>query len=370
MPKKQVSIHLALYLLCGLLLSGLAMSYLLRSPSPREETPEHTIAHTSQKAQNSGTVHPSDIQNPEVMATLKIQAQELEAYLQTAPEDPFFDNPFSAFYGMGDVGDMEEADGLPALPKIAIIIDDMGINQEWSRKASELPSPVTLSFLPYAENLQQQADFAKEHGHQLMLHMPMEAVGGVLNKTPGLLRHDDPDDLFQEKLTRNIESFEGFTGINNHMGSRLTQDRASMTRIMAALKPHHLYFVDSRTIHNSIAADSAEKAGVPTLTRDIFLDHEETMEYTAAALADLEEKARKDGIAIAIGHPKEITITALADWIPTLKDKGFTLVSADDLIVQKYPLAQIVPYHHAVAPVQLSGINSQTTHKAAATTID
>ena len=133
---------------------------------------------------------------------------------------------------------------------VVIIIDDMGISRKWSREMANLPGPLTLAYLPYAEDLQAQADYAKANQHHLMLHMPMEALGGKMDSTPGLLRTNTTQHDFLDQFYKNLNSFEGFYGINNHMGSRLTRDKTKMTLVMNELKQQGLYFIDSRTIHD------------------------------------------------------------------------------------------------------------------------
>ncbi|NQZ13939.1 MAG: divergent polysaccharide deacetylase family protein [Alphaproteobacteria bacterium] len=217
-------------------------------------------------------------------------------------------------------------------PKIAIVIDDIGMNRKWSKAAIDLPAGVTLALLPYAEKVRSDAKAAKEKGHELIIHTPMEAMtpdldyGGV-----GLMTDMSLKELSQtfDKLT---QSFDGYVGVNNHMGSKLTQDEAAMHQLMSILKTRRLYFLDSRTIHTSVAGKVAEEIGLPYAVRDVFLDHEITDEYIQGALANTERIAREHGQAIAIGHPKKETITALQEWLPTLESKGFELVALSDIV--------------------------------------
>lgn len=133
-------------------------------------------------------------------------------------------------------------------------------------------------------------------------------------------------------LNKDLSAFSGYVGINNHMGSKMTQDRPGMARVMAELRTRGLLFIDSRTINTSVAADEAEKAGIPYAVRDVFLDHEETYEAVAGALEEVERKALKDGFAIAIGHPREETVKALREWLPTLEAKGIALVPVSAVV--------------------------------------
>jgi polysaccharide deacetylase 2 family uncharacterized protein YibQ len=249
-------------------------------------------------------------------------------------------DPFFPFANMElSTGYVDEEIDFPVAKKgrIAVIIDDMGIDVANSYALMDMKGPFTLAFLPYADKIDSQTEFAKKNHHALMIHMPMEAMNGAMMDTPGLLKVAATPDLFQEQLAFNLSKMKGYTGLNNHMGSLLTQDEDKMKLVMQKLKTEGYYFVDSRTINTSIAADMAEREGVPYLVRDVFLDHDPSLEGVRKALHHVEEVARRKGVAIAIGHPKTNTVRAIKEWIPTLKAKGYDLVTIDELIEEAYP---------------------------------
>jgi polysaccharide deacetylase 2 family uncharacterized protein YibQ len=203
-------------------------------------------------------------------------------------------------------------------PKIAIIIDDLGMDIKHTKEVLELPAPVTLAFLPYAPKTRELAAAGRAKGHALIIHVPMEAG----------MSYEAFDAAFRVMLA----SFDGYAGINNHMGSRLTQDKPAMDHLMKILAEKKLFFLDSKTIQSSVAAHEAMESGVAYAERDVFLDHVETGDAVRAALAHAEKIAQRKGYAIAIGHPKGFTIEALKAWIPTLKDKGIELVPVRALL--------------------------------------
>lgn len=287
-----------------------------------------------------------------------VSPQEEEVQLQTLPT---FAPPYDLSTEMidaaedGAVGEDEAADtSLPPVmlplppwrayavptgiapddprPRVVIIIDDMGLDRRNSRAVMDLPGPLTLAFLPYADDLPAQTAQAREQGHELMVHVPMEPLNGTIDSGPNTLRSEMTEDEFYKSLSANLFAFDSYVGINNHMGSRLTQDRDAMRRVMAQLHGRGLLFVDSKTINSSIAADEAAAALVPHAVRDVFLDHEVTYEFAADALDKLERIARRNGRAIAIGHPKPQTIEALRAWLPTLEEKGFVLVPVSAVV--------------------------------------
>ncbi len=217
--------------------------------------------------------------------------------------------------------------------QVVIMIDDMGLGLR-SKQVEVLPGPLTLAYLPYAKNLPARTARAKKNGHELMVHMPMEPMNRSLDGGPNVLSTNQSKSELIETLEWGLSQFDGYVGLNNHMGSRVTSDKDAMMVVMNHLKSKNIFFVDSKTIGSSVAAQSAREVGLPYAERDIFLDHEITIEFVRNALKKLEAKARKNGSAIAIGHPHAVTIQALKEWIPTLEDKGLTLVPASAVIKQ------------------------------------
>lgn len=231
------------------------------------------------------------------------------------------------------------ADPIPPMrgqrPRIAIVIDDVGPDYRGSRAAVGLPAPVTLAFLPYAEKLQTLVAQAKANGHELLVHMPMEP-DDLAHNNPGpdaLLTTLDAAEL-KRRLTKSLNSFSGYVGVNNHMGSRFTKDRAAMEMVMAELARHHLFFLDSRTTPQSVGLSLAEQYGLRYVGRDVFLDNEIDVAKILAQLHQTEQVARRHGSAVAIGHPHAATIEALKQWIPQAKQAGFEFVVVSRLTRQ------------------------------------
>lgn len=211
-------------------------------------------------------------------------------------------------------------------PLIAIIIDDLGIDQPRSHQAMALPVPLTLAFLPYAPHLLEQVEFGRQHGHEFLVHIPMEALDPHNDPGPDSLSVDLAPEEIIRRLDLALSKFTGYIGINNHMGSRFTMDAAALAPVMTELQQRGLLFLDSRTAPRSIAASTAIDFGVAAVSRDVFIDHIRTPEAIREQLAVLERVALKKGTAIGIGHPDDITLEALREWLPTVGERGFTLV--------------------------------------------
>lgn len=219
-----------------------------------------------------------------------------------------------------------------AKPKIAIIIDDVGLDQEASKRLAAFEDTLTLAFLPYAEDLRPQTIAAKKAGHELMVHMPMQSHRSSADPGDNALLADLSYDEFTKRINWNLSQFEGFVGINNHMGSLITEDPALMVRVMARLRNEGLLFVDSLTTPNSMGKRAAKALGVPFVARDVFLDNERNREYILRQLETTEKIARLRGYAIAIGHPYPVTMDTLEEWQKTLEFKGLTLVPISQIM--------------------------------------
>jgi uncharacterized protein len=220
-------------------------------------------------------------------------------------------------------------------PRVALIIDDLGVDRRRAWRAIGMKGPLTLSFMAYAGDLPHMAEAARRAGHELLVHVPMEPMSPAENMGPnGLAVGLGPDEVLR-RLRWDLGRFDGYVGINNHMGSRFTSDASSMTPVMEELKTRGLLFVDSRTTAASAGIDVARRLGVPSAARDVFLDNEVDAPAIGERLAHLERVAREHGTAIAIGHPHDATLDALNRWIATLPQKGLVLVPVSAIVRER-----------------------------------
>ena len=218
------------------------------------------------------------------------------------------------------------------IPKIAIVIDDLGIDQSRSAQIIKLKSPLTLSFLTYAPKLNKQTKEALIAGHELWMHMPMEPHSPSIDPGPNVLLTGLPKKELLNAIQWNMKQFNDYVGINNHMGSRFTSDLESIRIFMGELKKHNLMFLDSRTSRNSVAKRVAFEINVPYIERNIFIDHLDETEEIQKSLAKIEQLAKKNGFAVAIGHPRDNTLREVGSWLKTIESKGFQLVPLSKLI--------------------------------------
>jgi polysaccharide deacetylase 2 family uncharacterized protein YibQ len=217
-------------------------------------------------------------------------------------------------------------------PMIAVVIDDLGVDRHRTERVAALKGPLTLAYLTYADDLDRQTEAARGRGHELLVHVPMQPVNGAFDAGPGALTVDLPPDEVRRRLGWGLSRFKGFVGVNNHMGSRFTADPAGMRVVMEELSRRGLMFLDSVTTEKSVADEAARRQQVPFVARQVFLDNQQSVASVRAQLEKTEAWARRHGAAIAIGHPHDATLEALAAWLPTLESRGFVLVPVTTMV--------------------------------------
>ena len=251
---------------------------------------------------------------------------------QPAPLRPLAEEPWQS-YAVA----VAPADGRP---RIAIVFDDLGIDQTRSRKALTLRGPLTMAFLPYGYHLKDMVSDARRNGHEILVHMPMAPLDLSVDPGPNALQKElGPSEIIR-RLDWNLDQIGGYVGINNHMGSRFTADREGMRLVMAELKRRGLLFVDSITTTDSQGYKVAAESGVPYAVRDVFLDHVIDEEAIRKQLQRVEETARRTGHAIAIGHPHDETLAVVGPWLKTIEAKGFQLVPVSAIVRDMMPVVR------------------------------
>jgi len=218
-------------------------------------------------------------------------------------------------------------------PMVAIVIDDLGMDRKRTARAMGMKGPLTLSFLAYAEDLNAQTAVARAGGHELLMHVGMEPIDKSVDPGPNVLLTGLDSEEIRRLLEKNLGRFEGYVGINNHMGSKFTADVSGMAVVMEVLKLRGLLFLDSRTTGRSVGVKLAEEMGVPVAERNIFLDNVNDSVAISARLRELEQLARRRGYAVAIGHPRDATLDALEGWLQNLEDRGLALVPLSAVVV-------------------------------------
>jgi polysaccharide deacetylase 2 family uncharacterized protein YibQ len=218
------------------------------------------------------------------------------------------------------------------LPRVALIIDDLGYDKKIAEKFLELNINLTFSILPHSPFQNEIARLAGSKGIEIMLHLPMEPVEyPEVNPGPGtLLSSMSPDELIHQ-LEDDLNALPGITGVNNHMGSKLTAESTQMYQIFSILKQRGLFFIDSRTTSDSMGRPSARLFQIPFAERDVFIDHYLKPNFIRKQIKELIEVARRNGEAVGILHPHTTTLKILLEMLPELQGQ-IHLVPASKIV--------------------------------------
>ena len=218
------------------------------------------------------------------------------------------------------------------LPKIAIIIDDIGYDKEIVDKFLGLNAVFTFSILPYSPFQNSIAKSVHSKGFDVILHLPMEPNEyPMVNPGPGaLLTSMSPDQLINQ-LDKDLDSVPFIQGVNNHMGSKMTTVSIQLYQIFSVLKKRKLFFIDSRTTTETLCKPSAQLLQVPFAQKDVFLDHIQEPDFIRKQIRRLVHIANSHGEAIGIAHPYDVTYDVLREVLPELKKKA-VLVHASDVV--------------------------------------
>jgi hypothetical protein len=219
------------------------------------------------------------------------------------------------------------------VPKVAIVIDDLGYDGKLARKFLKIEGPLSFSVLPHGTFSKSIARRIYNAGQELLLHLPMEPTGyPEVNPGVGALMVEMTDVEIVQTLKENLDAFPYVKGVNNHMGSKFCQDERKLRPVMLELNTRGLFFLDSRTTSKTKAYTVAQELDVPSAERNVFLDNIQNPRAIRAQLSRLIELARLRGGAIGIAHPHEVTLEVLRQEIPKMSKKGVELVPVSQLV--------------------------------------
>lgn len=224
-------------------------------------------------------------------------------------------------------------------PVIGIIIDDIGYRHRDDQEAISLPGPLAFAILPHSPHAESMSAMAREHGKDVLMHLPMEATEAGQNRFlgPGALTLNMGRAEFVRTLAWDLHSVPGAIGVNNHMGSLLTRQHAPMEWLMESLRIHNKFYIDSLTSHRSVAGAAAVEKHIPYLRRDVFLDNLQEAAHIDLQFEYLVNLAKRKGSAVAIGHPYPETIEVLRRRLSNPAAYGVALVSVRTLVSVQAP---------------------------------
>lgn len=235
--------------------------------------------------------------------------------------------------------------------KLAVIIDDLGNHYKSGLRTVMLKAPLNLAFLPQTPHAQSLSKASHKQGHLNMLHQPMASLSGAA-LGPGGLSSETKKQDYKAILERNLASIYQVKGVNNHMGSLLTQDKPAMAAFMPLVKEQKLFFIDSLTTANSLARSMAQQHKIPNHRRHVFLDHFKNTPFIDKQFKQAVRIAKKRGFAILIGHPYKPTLEYLEQALPSLYLQDVELVRLDTYLQGQKKQPKQFPVH----PIFLFGI--------------
>jgi len=221
--------------------------------------------------------------------------------------------------------------------KIAIIIDDWGQTTANCQYLKEIPEPLAVSILPGLRHTKDVANCAGLYHKLTMLHLPLEAFHNydLFYPPDYLIKTTMKPALVSKIVDEDLAQLPDIEGVNNHMGSKATEDRHLMNLIFKKIKKKGLFFIDSMTAHNTVCEGLANEMGLAFGKRDVFLDNVNTRDAITKQIMALAQRARRKGYAVAIGHDRHLTMQVLKEKIPWLERQGFQIVSIKELLRNK-----------------------------------
>jgi len=234
---------------------------------------------------------------------------------------------------------IKTADAAIPMPKIkrrpclSIIIDDIGYSRKRAWQFLNIGIPLTFSILPQLTHSCELALAIHDHGHEIMLHQPMEPYN-LKNHNPGpaAIYTRDSRKQIQNTMALNIRSTPFVVGVNNHMGSRFTEQQDKIRPALEVVRSNDLFFIDSRTSGRSVAYKTALAMQMTTLPRHVFLDNATLQPVILAQLNKLKRRALKYGYAIGIGHPFPWTVKAIARFASNINPSQIKLTYISEVL--------------------------------------
>ncbi len=226
------------------------------------------------------------------------------------------------------------------IPRIAIIIDDLGYQFEAGLRALNLPGPVSYAVLPATPSGTSLALAAHAQGKEVLLHLPFESIDRENADEPGGITLDMDRKAFHKAFAAALESVPHAIGVSNHRGSLLTRHPGHMAWLMEEIAAHDgMFFVDSFTTPASVAMQIASESGIAAIRRHVFLDNDRSPRALRKEFDRLTALARRNGVAVAIGHPYPETLEFLERELLQLDGSSFKLIPVSQALIFVEPEA-------------------------------
>lgn len=237
------------------------------------------------------------------------------------------------------VSSQEQVNQVTSEKQVAIVIDDFGGTSSGTSEILALPYPITVAVMPYREHTKEDVEAARKVGFEVILHLPMEPQNGKISWLgPNPITTALSSNEVRERVLNALKEVPGALGINNHMGSKATEDERVVREVVKVVKENELFLLDSRTTMETVMAQVAQEYKVPYLKRDVFLDNVNSLEAIRKQFDEVIKVVEEQGYAVAIGHvgpTGDNMAKALVEKLPELEAKGIKIVPLSQLYQSK-----------------------------------
>lgn len=211
---------------------------------------------------------------------------------------------------------------------LVFVIDDAGMNAEYTKRYASLPFPLTIAVLPKLLHSKDCAYIVRSSGKELILHQPMQSLNHNLDPGPGKISVDMSFSQISSIINENLaEIGPGVKGLNNHEGSEVTEDVLRIGAVLDVCLENKIYFLDSRTTANTKAPQAALERDMTIFEKSgPYIDNIVSREAMLKEIYKSLEAANKNGSAIVIAHvdkSAEILPKLLEQMYPYLLKAGY-----------------------------------------------
>ena len=233
-----------------------------------------------------------------------------------------------------DQGYASTFDGAASAPTIALIVGGLGLSERLTERAIEtLPSEVTLSFAPYADDLQGWIDRARADGHEVLIELPMEPFD-YPNNDPGphTLLAEASDQENERRLLWLLSRAAGYAGVTNYLGARLGADREALAGVLSKLEARGLSVFHDGSGRRPVITAAARETDARLAIADRVIDVDPAPPAVDRRLLELEALALQNGDALGVGFAYPATVDTVASWAEDLGARGYQLAPASFLM--------------------------------------
>lgn len=300
-------------------------------PSPSTEIKQHTNPNaapvTPVTATDTPAPHTEESLNPQITPPEEHTPTNTEA-LNLKPNEELIENvkgkslPIISKEGLRPSRYYARQDATPKdAPSIALTISGLGLNEKLTLQAiNELPANISLSFSPYAKDLEAWFAKAKKAGHEVWLDIPMEYADYPANDPGplGLLKGKSEEENIT-RLQNTLASVVGYVGVIAPKDEIFT-GYAMMDAMNGELAKRGLLLL----LRSRAFKPDSDAEGVLYSSRSLIKEKSRT--ETIQSLQDLEMIAKDYSYAIGVVDTSESLLSIIKEWQKDLSKQNTYLI--------------------------------------------